>query len=405
MTAPELSLQLLRKGYAALTSNVTEYGEDESYVARMLGRRALVVWGAEGARLFYDTSLLQRAAAVPPPLARLLFGRGAVHGLDDAAHAARKAIFLHAVDESRVESLVKAIGADLSERVATWPGRGELAVFDELVEVYGTNVIAWAGIEVSAEEAGRRSHDLARIVDGFGFGGAGIAGVRGGRARRRSNRWASELVGQVRRGEATTSPGSVLELLAVGAGADLDDATAGVELLNILRPTVAVAWLGTFAALALDRYPEWQSAVARDDRGVRHAFAQEVRRTAPFAPALAARVRVPAVRRGVQLKPGDFVVLDLLSTNHDAARWPDPVRFDPSRFLEGDPGPYDLVPQGGGPREGHRCPGEALTLGILEETLGVLAAVSFTVASDPSYDPRRIPALPRGGLRVRAGEQ
>jgi fatty-acid peroxygenase len=385
-----------------LTSNVTKYGEDGSYVARMLGRRALVVWGAEGARLFYDSALVQRAGAMPPPLARLLFGRGAVHGLDDTTHAARKALFLHAVDESRVESLVKTIGADLAERVESWPGRGELSVFDELVGVYGTNVISWAGIELSAEEARRRSHDLARIVDGFG--GAGVAAPRGAAARRRSNRWASELVRQVRRGRTTAPPGSALELLAVGAGADLDDATAGVELLNILRPTVAVAWLGTFGALALDRYPEWQSAVARDDHGVRHAFAQEVRRTAPFAPALAARVRVPAVRRGVRLKPGDFVVLDLLSTNHDAARWPDPVRFDPSRFLDGDPGPYDLVPQGGGPQEGHRCPGEPLTLGILEETLGVVAAVPFTVSSDPSYDPQRIPALPGRGLRVRVGD-
>ena len=399
MTGPELSLQLLRRGYAALTSNVAEHGEGGSYLARMLGRRALVVWGAEGARMFYDSSLVQRAGAVPPPLARLLFGRGAVHGLDDAAHAVRKAIFLHALDESRIETLVKTIGADLGERVENWPGGGELSVFEELVEVYGANAIAWAGIELSAEESRRRSHDLARIVDGFG--GAGVAALRGAAARRRSNRWASALVSRVRRREITAPPGSVLELLA---GADLDDATAGVELLNILRPTVAVAWLGTFGALALDRYPEWRSPLARDEPGIRHAFAQEVRRTAPFAPALAARVRVSAVRRGVQLKPGDFVVLDLLSTNHDPARWADPVRFDPRRFLDGDPGPYDLVPQGGGPREGHRCPGEPLTLGILQETLGVLAGVPFTVWSDPSYDPKRIPALPGRGLRVRAGD-
>jgi fatty-acid peroxygenase len=394
MTAPELSVQLLRRGYEALTSNVRELGQDRSYLARMLGRRALVVWGAEGARLFYDDTLVQRAGAVPPPLARLLFGKGAVHGLDGEAHLLRKAVFLEVLEPSRVGELADGVCRALSQRVLGWPSRGEVSVFTELVEVYGSSVLRWAGIELSEEESRRRSHELARIVDGFG--GAGYAYARAAVARRRSNRWAAGLIGRVRRGDLQPPRDSALWVLALGQGAELDEATAGIELLNILRPTVGVAWLGTFAALALDLFPEWRARLVADEEGARHRFAQEVRRTAPFAPALAARVRARIERFGVR-------VLDVLSTNHDPRRWPDPVRFDPTRFQDGDPGPYDLVAQGGGdPRSGHKCPGEPLATAILRETAGCLAAVDYTVVSDPSYDPRRIPTLPTDGLRVRA---
>jgi len=401
MTAPELSVRLVRRGYEGLRANVSQLGRDGSYLARMLGRRALVVWGAEGARVFYDGTLVQRSGAVPPPLARLLFGKGAVHGLDGEAHISRKAIFLTVLEPARVGELVDDVCRALMQRVRGWPSRGDLSVFTELVEVYGSSVMRWAGIELSDEESRRRSHELARIVDGFG--GAGYAYVRGAVARRNSNRWAAELIGQVRRGDLHPPRDSALWILAMGDGAELDDATAGVELLNILRPTVAVAWLGTFAALALDSFPEWRPRLIDDVEGVRHAFAQEVRRTAPFAPALAARVRARTERFGVRLEPGDFLVLDVLSTNHDPARWPDPVRFDPTRFMDEDPGPYDLVAQGGGdPRTGHKCPGEPLATAMLRETAGCLAAVDYVVVSDPSYDPRRIPTLPTDGLILRA---
>jgi hypothetical protein len=45
-------------------------------------------------------------------------------------------------------------------------------------------------------------------------------------------------------------------------GRELDARTAGVELLNVLRPTVAVARYVTFAALALHDHPEWRSRLA-----------------------------------------------------------------------------------------------------------------------------------------------
>jgi fatty-acid peroxygenase len=134
---------------------------------------------------------------------------------------------------------------------------------------------------------------------------------------------------------------------------------------------------------------------------VRLAFAQEVRRTTPFVPALAGKVRQRAEVAGVVLRPGQRIVLDVVGVDHDPARWADPEEFRPERFLGVTPGAHDLVPQGGGHPRGHRCPGEPLTLCLLDVTSRVLAAVPYEVVSG-AVDLHRMPTLPADGLRIRA---
>jgi hypothetical protein len=59
----------------------------------MLGRPVLIVRGEEGARVFYNPEHVTRRAA-PAPLRLLLFGPGAVHGLNGEPHSRRKQVFL-----------------------------------------------------------------------------------------------------------------------------------------------------------------------------------------------------------------------------------------------------------------------------------------------------------------------
>jgi cytochrome P450 len=363
----------------------------------VLGRRAVVVRGREAVRHFYDATLIERHGAVPPPLAALLFGRGAVHGTDGAEHAARKRMFLDLLTEDRVDDLATTVARDLERRVARWRGR-EVVVFDELVEVYGAAVQAWAGVDTTPERTRQVSRRLAAIVDGFG--GAGAAYPKAWAARLWADRWAARLVADARTGVRAPRPGTALAELATGTGADLSPRLAGVELLNVLRPTVAVAWPGTFLARALIRHPQWRSRLSDADEGV--AFGHEVRRTCPFVPALAGRAVRHAELDGIAIEPGDLVVLDVPGTNEDPAMWGDPESFRPERFEGLPPDPFGYVPQGGGyPDDGHRCPGEPLTVRMLAETARVLAHVSFEQTSDTAHDPTRIPTLPTRGLPVR----
>jgi len=392
----DLGIRLLRDGYRAIELDRHQRGGGPTYVSRLLGRRAVVLSGRPGAQLFYDEHVMERAGAVPPPLALLLFGRGAVHGLDGDEHRRRKELFLGLLDPEQVSSCAASAGERLDLMVREWTGR-EVELHPQLVLLYGAAVLDWAGVDCAPASAVRLSRWYADIVDGFGF--AGRAYARGWRGRRRTDAWARRLVADVRRGRVRAREGSVLEAVA---GADLDDQTAAVELGNVLRPTIAVSWLGTFAAWELDRTPKAREVLADTVRSAeRLAFAQEVRRTTPFVPALAARVRTTAVHEGLALRPGDLAVLDVRGINLNPDLHPDPMVFQPGRFLTHSPGAFDLVPQGGGFPAGHRCPGESLALQLLAETVRVLAGTEYEVVSRPEIDVRRMPTLPGDGLRLR----
>jgi fatty-acid peroxygenase len=264
-------------------------------------------------------------------------------------------------------------------------------VFDQLVEVYGTAVLAWAGIDLAPPEARRVSRRLAAIVDGFGFSGA--AYLRAWRARVTLDRWAAGQVRDVREGVRRPPPDSALASIA--ARPDLDARTAGVELLNVLRPTVAVAWPATLAVQRLMVHDG--GSVPVDD--VR-AYVHECRRLQPFAPALAGRVRRTAAHDGVELRRGDRIVLDIIGTDTDPHGFgPD---FDPHHFAEGNPpDPYGFVPQGGGhPESGHRCPGEPLAVSLIDATVRAVQRHPLRVVEGGEPDRQRIPTLPDPPLRL-----
>ena len=108
----------------------------------------------------------------------------------------------------------------------------------------------------------------------------------------------------------------MVDLLAHGEGAALPLDVAGVELLNVVRPTVAVAWLGAFAGHALAAHPNHDMDLSADDSAPeRRSFVHEVRRFYPFVPALAGTLRRPAHHLGAHLRPGDRLVLDVPGTN------------------------------------------------------------------------------------------
>jgi fatty-acid peroxygenase len=270
-------------------------------------------------------------------------------------------------------------------------------VFDELVQVYGSAVLPWAGVRVDPAETALVATRLAAIVDGFGF--SPVAYARACHARWWADRWAARVVRAARRGDAPPPAGSMLEALVAGPGEDLPDDVAAVELLNVLRPTVAVAWLGVFAVRQLARSPEHGRVLADPgQRAARWHFADEVRRTAPFVPALAGRVRRAVTFEGHSISPGDMLVLDVPGTNQRA--WRDPWRFRPERFAERRPNEFQHVPQGGGhPHVGHRCPGEPVAMTLLDRTLQRVASTAFTVSAGP-VDLTRIPTQPAGPLML-----
>jgi fatty-acid peroxygenase len=258
------------------------------------------------------------------------------------------------------------------------------------------------------------ARDLAAIVDGFGVPGPAM--LRAAVARIRCQRWARPVIRRARRqiipGRPFTTPVGVVATATDLDGYPLPLNTAATELLNLLRPTVAVAWLAAFGALALHQHPDWRRRLADEEPPgsgspagpVARACAHETRRWAPFVPLLAAKAAMDLDLPQGRVRRGERVILDVQGTDHDPRNWPDPFTFDPDRFLPDDaPAHQDrFVAQGGGdPVTGHRCPGEPLAVELLAHTLHRLSRLPTTLPKQNlTYPLDRMPTRPVSGVRL-----
>lgn len=379
------TLELLAQGYRFLPSLFTRRGAD-AIRTRLLAERTVCITGRPAVELFYDEALLRRQGALPGPLERTLFGVDPVHGLDGERHRRRKALFLSLL----TPEAAMAIAADARERFsdAFSPCSQEIPLYSTMVEVLVDAISEWVGVPEGRRKE-RLGHDLAAIVDGLG--GIGPRHLSARLARRRCERWAARLVADVRSGRLPVRSDSPLALLSHHRedGERLPLPVAASEVLNIIRPTVAVTWVIAAAATAMKRHPHWRARLAFGKDETREAFVNEARRLYPFVPALAARARHGFQWHGVQIEKGERVVLDVYGTLHDPSLWTDPLRFNPGRFDADPPDPYSFVPNGGGEPDGHRCPGERLTIELTKAAVASLAASGY--------------ALVDSGIPVRAG--
>jgi len=386
---PDRSLQLLREGYLFWETLRRREGT-EVVQARLLHERATALRGGLAAEFFYEQPGTSRASALPTALVGPLFGRGPVHMLDGADHTHRKSLFTGLLDAHA--------SADVAERVARlWNERidardGTVDLFDAVGQILFEAGCQWIGIAYSPEEIPARTRDQLAMVDGFGA--PSTRNLRARKARRRTDAWVAGLVEQARAEDG--DHGTPLHRVAHHRGPDgrlLPTHTAAVEVINLLRPLVAVSWLASGLFRAYAEQPHLGAGVVS---GVVSPFhvANEVRRTTPFVPFLATRAQRDLAWEDALIPAGTLIVLDVWGTNHDPRVWERPDAFDPSRFERTPVTRYNLVPQGGGDREtGHRCPGEDLTLTVLTTLAERAAKVSWRL-EDPPAGLRRMPPEP-----------
>ncbi len=238
------------------------------------------------------------------------------------------------------------------------------------------------------------------------FGAVGPRHWKGRRARTRAEEWIKGVIEAVRSGNLKAEEGSALCEMAFyrdPEGKKLDSQMAAIELINVLRPIVAIATFITFTALALYEHPEYKDKLQSGDSHDLEMFVQEVRRFYPFGPFLGARVRQDFIWNQFEFKEGMLVLLDVYGTNHDPRLWDAPNQFHPERFKDWKGNLFDFIPQGGGdPAKGHRCPGEGITVEVMKASLDFLVGkIEFEVpVQDLSYSLERMPTLPHSGFEM-----
>jgi fatty-acid peroxygenase len=402
------TLGLLKEGYEFI-ANRRRALDSDFFTTRLMGKRFVCMQGPDAAALFYDEGRMERRGAIPRRVVTSLFGKGGVQGLDGEEHRQRKSLFLSVLSRRALEQLVEVTGTHWQLALSRWQAQDHVVLFDEAAELLTRSVCQWAGVPLEREVA-RRTRDFLSMVDAFG--GAGPRLWQGKLARHRAERWAAGFIEEVRQGQLSPEQTSALAQVAT-ARSELDQLLpariAAVELINLLRPTVAIAWYVTFAAHALLRHPHCLARLRDDANAFEHEqyahwFVQEVRRYYPFTPFVGARVKEAFDWSGYHFARGQLVLLDVYGALHDPRAWDRPNHFEPERFNGWKGTAFDFIPQGGGSALGHRCVGEWVTLQLLTLAVRFLSrGMSYEVEPDQrlNFPLSRMPTKPLDGVIIR----
>lgn len=120
------------------------------------------------------------------------------------------------------------------------------------------------------------------------------------------------------------------------------------------------------------------------------AVIQETLRVHPTVPIVLRRLTGPIRIAGVACLAGDVVGIALPALHFNPKEWVDPSTFDPERFLNARPSPFQYAPFGGGYR---RCIGAAFAHNELAVAIGTIMKTLDLAPAQGGRPPR---AVPRG---------
>ncbi|MGO3609456.1 MAG: cytochrome P450 [Enterococcus gilvus] len=375
---PEIKIKLtdvterLDEGYL-LFSTLREEANAPVVKARLLNKEVIAVYGQEAAKKFYDPNNFKREGAMPKLVLKTLFGEEGVQTMDGKSHEHRKTIFMNLMTPKRMEDYHQIVDKNLSEKLDQQ--HGEFDLFDLSKDVLFRSICEWAGIDLSKipkEEVEQLAdYQISMISSAVTNPATHIKGVEN---RKKSEKWAQSLIE-----DARIHPVANKEEVALYAFANATDEqgellpinVAAVELLNVIRPTVALTvWIALMGHALFSR-PDIYQRLRAEFTQLQDSFIQEMRRYYPFFPMLPAFATKDVEIDGYMIPKDSWVVLDLYGTNHDERSIESPEVFRISRYLGKEKHisydeEYEMIAQGGGKFEAmHRCAGEWITLHTL----------------------------------------
>ncbi|HEX3077151.1 MAG TPA: cytochrome P450, partial [Lachnospiraceae bacterium] len=370
----ECSPMLVMEGYKFIQNRCRKLGTN-IFQGRLLGKKVIFVSGADAAKVFYNAKYFKRKGVAPKIVQKTLFGENGVQGLDGPDHDLRKFMFMTIMTPQNMMRLNTIMDKQLHIHANRWVQKDRILLFDQIQELLTEVACQWAGVPLSETEIRLRADDMGKMVDGFGSIGSRF--IQGMQARKRSEVWMRDIVNNIRKSSILLDKECAAYIIAWHRNAKgelLSPQIAAVELINIIRPIVAIATYITFGSVAMEKYKDCYEKLQSGDEEYAYNFVQEVRRFYPFAPFVGAIVKKSFTWKNNKFAKGTLTIFDIYGTNHDSKIWDKPNEFRPERFKDWKEDPYSFVPQGGGdPTIGHRCAGEMVTIQIMKECLLFLA--------------------------------
>ncbi len=391
------SLALLLEGYSFIQNRCNKYKTD-IFQTRLLGQKAICMTGEDAAKVFYNNNYLKRKDVTPKRIQKTLTGQKGVQGLDGNAHTNRKQMFMSIMTPENLKGMIDYTTEQWEANSAKWNNKN-IVLFDEAQIILCQVACRWTGVPLANKEIKKRASDLGKMIDGFGA--VGPRYWQGRCARKKSEKWIRDIIAKIR--SRKLSPAKSTAAYSIAWYLDehkklLSTQIAAVELLNIIRPMVAIATYITFGTLAMHEHPECRQKLQVKDKIYNQMFVQEIRRFYPFTPYIGAQVKKSFTWKQYQIKKGTLILLDIYGTNHDPRLWLNPYEFNPERFNHWTDDAFSFMPLGGGDcNKGHRCAGELVTIEVMKASLDFIANhLTYKVPNqDLSYRLSRIPTLPK----------
>lgn len=394
------TIGFLRDGYLFISNRMKQKNTDV-FTARFCGKKLTFLMGKEAAELFYNEQYFKRKGVCPMRVQKTLFGKRAIQGLDGKNHKQRKALFMSLLTTEYEKQFLTICQDTLNWYAEEWENESTINLYKESQKILFESVCQWVGISYDSNKISEYAESFGLMI--YGFGRVGKEYRKGKEARKEIEDWVRNSVIEVRKGCLKVEKKSPLYQMSMYEenGSKLSAQIAAVELINMLRPIIAIATFITFEGVALERYPDCSTRIAKQDPLYLEMFCEEVRRYYPFAPFVGAKVKNDFVWKDYLFKKNELVVLDIYGTNHDAKLWNQPNQFKPERFATRKKDLYDFIPQGGGKMlSGHRCAGDCITLKVMEVFADYLVnRITYEVpAQHLEFSFRKIPTLPKSGF-------
>ena len=361
--------------------------------------------GRDAARMFYGEEHFTRNGAIPSSTLRLLQDEGSVQLLDGDEHRHRKAMFMSMMTNENIADLCRLVEEHWLGKLNDWGRRDEIVFFDEIRSVLTLAACEWIGLPTSDERFEETVDGIVSMLENAGS--FGPANWHATSKRRKTEGWIARIVEAIRAGELVLPgrcPASIVCFHRGKQGEQLTVDEATVEIVNLLRPIVAIGRYVVFIVHALEENPETFDRSFLDEEQGREAFVEEVRRYYPFFPMIGGKALETFEWNGHRFDKGQWVILDIYGSNHDRRSFENPERFDPTRFLDGRSDDFGLIAQGGGQTDlTHRCPGERMTIEVMKTAIDILTTkMSYEMPKqDLTIDLSQMPASPPSGVKMR----
>lgn len=393
---------LMKDGYYFIMNRRNQLNSDV-FETRLLGKKAICMVGKEAAKVFYDEEKFKRNGAAPKRVKETLFGVGGLQTLDGKTHKHRKEMFMSIMTKNNLEKLNEILKDQWDMALHKWTKMKEIIFYEEVQEILASSACRWAGIPV--EDMNIPTKQLAAMFESPAK--IGPLHWHGRNARNEMEKWIRKLIEEVRADKIHPPEHTALHQFSWHRnleGKYIDSQIAAVEVINVLRPIVAVSIYINFIVLALHDHPDQKEKLKNRDEKYNEIFIQEIRRYYPFFPFLTAIVNNSFIWNDYKFEQGTLTLLDLYGTNHHPELWDRPNDFHPERFTDQKIHPYSFIPQGGGDYfSNHRCPGEGITLEIMKLSVDFLVnRMTYELPEqDFSLKMNDIPCIPKSKILLR----